>query len=584
MTNKEIARVLYEMAAYLDMQGIDFKPRAYEKAAAQIAGLETEASELYKREGIKGLTNISYVGKSMAEHIQDLINTGTFAEYQRMKRDVPVDVSELMQIEGLGPKKIFELWKKLKIRNLADLEQAATSGKIRTLSNFGQKSEQKILKGLSFLQKSAGRQLLGYVLPEARNLEQAIRTLPDVKGAFLTGSIRRRKETVGDIDLVVVSEKPEKVMKSFENIPMVAHVIGAGPSKTTIKLTNGMNIDLRVVSEESLGAALVYFTGSKDHCIALREIAIKKELKLTEYGLYKGNRSIAGKTEQEIYHALGLEFIEPEMRENCGEIQLAKEKRLPKLIQYGDLKGDLQVQTNWTDGEHSMEEMAIAAEKQGLEYIVITDHTQSLAMMGSDQMKLMKQMKEIDLLNDKLQKDGHKIQVLKGAEVNIMKDGTLDMPDEILAQLDVVGAAVHSFMHLTREEQTTRVLKAMENPNVDILFHPTSRKILARDPIDVDMEAVIDCAKKTDTVLEIDAHPDRLDLRDEWIRRSLEVGVKLSIDSDAHSVSHFRHLEFGIAQARRGWATKKDVVNTKPIKEFLSLLKNGKSKSKRKGK
>lgn len=584
MTNKEIARVLYEMAAYLDMQGIDFKPRAYEKAASQIADLETEASEIYKRDGLKGLTKISYIGKSMAEHIEDLIKTGTYAEYQRMKRDVPVDVSELMQIEGLGPKKIFELWKKLKIRNLADLEQAATSGKIRTLSNFGEKSEQKILKGLSFLHKSAGRQLLGYVLPEAKNLEQAIRTLPEVKGAFLTGSIRRRKETIGDIDLVIVSQKPEKVMKSFTNIPMVAHVIGTGPSKTSIKLTNGMNIDLRVVPEESLGAALVYFTGSKDHCIALREIAIKKELKLNEYGLYKGNRSIAGKTEQEIYHALGLEFIEPEMRENCGEIQLAKEKRLPKLIEYGDLKGDLQVQTNWTDGEHSMEEMALAAEKQGLEYIVITDHTQSLAMMGSDQIKLMKQMKEIDLLNDKLRKNAHKIQVLKGAEVNIMKDGTLDMPDEILAQLDVVGAAVHSFMHLTRDEQTKRVLKAMENPNVDILFHPTSRKILARDPIDVDMEAVIDCAKRTDTVLEIDAHPDRLDLRDEWIRRSLEAGVKLSIDSDAHSVSHFRHLEFGIAQARRGWATKKDIVNTKPVKEFLSLLKNGKPKSKRKGK
>jgi DNA polymerase (family X) len=584
MTNKEIARVLYEMAAYLDMQGIDFKPRAYEKAAGQISDLETEASEIYKRDGLKGLTKISYIGKSMAEKIETLLKTGTFDEYQRLKRDIPVDVSELMQIEGLGPKKIFELWKKLKIRNLADLEAAATSGKIRTLSNFGQKSEEKILKGLSFLRKSAGRQLLGYVLPEARNLEQAIRTLPEVKGAFLTGSIRRRKETIGDIDLVVLSEKPDKVMKSFENIPMVAHVIGSGPSKTSIKLTNGMNIDLRVVPEDSLGAALVYFTGSKDHCIALREIAIKKELKLNEYGLYKGNRSIAGKTEQEIYHALGLEFIEPEMRENCGEIQLAKEKRLPKLIQYGDLKGDLQVQTNWTDGEHSMEEMALAAEKQGLDYIVITDHTQSLAMMGSDQMKLMKQMKEIDVLNQKLRKEGHTILVLKGAEVNIMKDGTLDMPDDILAQLDVVGAAVHSFMHLTREEQTNRVLKAMENPNVDILFHPTSRKILARDPIDLDMEAVINCAKRTDTVLEIDAHPDRLDLRDEWIRRSLEAGVKLSIDSDAHAVSHFRHLEFGIAQARRGWATTKDIVNTKPVNEFLSLLKNGKSKPKRKGK
>jgi DNA polymerase (family 10) len=584
MTNKEIARILYEMAAYLEMQGIDFKPRAYEKAASQIADLETEASEVYKRDGLKGLTKISYVGKSMAEHIENLIKTGTFSEYQKLKRDVPVDVSELMQIEGLGPKKIFELWKKLKIRNLADLEQAANNGKIRTLSNFGEKSEQKILKGLSFLRRSAGRQLLGYLLPEAKQLEQAVRALPEVKEALLTGSLRRRKETIGDIDLVVVSKKPEKVMESFRNLPMVAHVIGSGSTKTSIKLKNGSNVDLRVVPEDSLGAALIYFTGSKDHCIALREIAVKKELKLNEYGLYKGNRCIAGKTETEIYHALGLEFIEPEMRENCGEIELAKEKRLPKLIEYGDLKGDLQVQTNWTDGEHSMEEMALAAEKQGLEYIVITDHTQSLAMMGSDQMKLMKQMKEIDSLNNKLRKEGHKILVLKGAEVNIMKDGTLDMPDEILGQLDVVGAAVHSFMHLTREEQTKRVLKAMENPNVDILFHPTSRKILARDPIDVDMEAVIECAKRTDTVLEVDAHPDRLDLRDEWIRHSLEAGVKLSIDSDAHSVSHFRHLEYGIAQARRGWATKKDIVNTKPVKEFLSLLKNGKSKSKRKSK
>ena len=584
MTNKEIARILYEMAAYLEMQGIDFKPRAYEKVAAQVAEMETEASEIYKQDGLKGLTKISYVGKSMAEHIEDLIKSGTFAEYQRMKHDVPVDVSELMQIEGLGPKKIFELWKKLKIRNLAELEEAANSGKIRTLSNFGEKSEQKILKGLSFLRKSAGRQLLGYVLPEARQLEQAVRGLPEVTEAMLTGSLRRRKETIGDIDLVVVSKKPDKVMEGFRNLPMVAHVIGSGSTKTSIKLKNGSNVDLRVVPEDSLGAALVYFTGSKDHCIALREIAIKKELKLNEYGLYKGNRCIAGKTEQEIYHALGLEFVEPEMRENLGEIKLAKEKRLPKLIEYGELKGDLQVQTNWTDGEHSMEEMALAAEKQGLEYIVITDHTQSLAMMGSDQMKLMKQMKEIDVLNDKLRKNGHKILVLKGAEVNIMKDGTLDMPDEILSQLDVVGAAVHSFMHLTREEQTKRVLRAMENPNVDILFHPTSRKILARDPIDVDMEAVINCAKRTDTVLEIDAHPDRLDLRDEWIRRSLEAGVKLSIDSDAHSKSHFRHLEFGIAQARRGWATKKDIVNTKPVKEFLSLLKNGKSKPKRKSK
>ncbi len=582
MTNKEIARVLYEMAAYWEMQGVEFKPRAYEKAAMQLADLETDVLEIYRRDGLKGLTKIPYVGRSIAEHIEALLKTGTFSEYQKFKRDVPVDVSELMQIEGLGPKKILELWKKLKIRNLADLENAANAGKIRTLAHFGEKSEQKILKGLQFLRKSAGRQLLGYVLPEARQVERSVRDLPEVKEALLTGSVRRRKETIGDIDLVVVSSKPEKVMESFTKLPLVAHVIGKGPTKTSVKLMNGSNVDLRVVPQNSLGAALLYFTGSKDHNIVLRELAIKKELKLNEYGLFKGNRCVAGKTEAEVYHALGMEYVEPEMRENCGEIKLAREKRLPKLIEYGDLKGDLQVQTDWTDGENSMEEMALEAEKLGLEYIVITDHTQSLAMMGSDKPKLLKQMKEINRLNDKLRKEGHTITVLKGAEVNIMRDGTLDMADDVLGQLDVVGAAVHSFMHLGREEQTRRVLKVMENPHVDILFHPTSRIILKRDPIDVDMEAVIDCAKRTGTVLEIDAHPDRLDLRDEWIRRSVEAGVKLSIDSDAHSVSHFRYLELGIAQARRGWATKKDVVNTRTLKEFLSLLKDGKSKKRKK--
>ena len=582
MTNKEISQILFEMAAYYEMIGVDFKPRAYERAATQLSEIETEVSDVYRTDGSKGLKNIPNVGKSIAEHIENLITKGTFADYEKFKKEIPVNISELMRIEGIGPKTILDLWKKLKVRDLNDLEIAAKAGKIRTLPRFGEKSEQKILKSLEFLRKAGGRQLIGYVLPDVRQFEKSVRALPEVKDAIITGSIRRRKETIGDIDIVVVSTQPEKVMNSFVKLPGVNHVSGSGTTKTSVKLLNNLNVDLRVIPEESLGAALVYFTGSKDHCIALREIAIKKELKLNEYGLYKGKRRIAGKTEQEIYKALGLQYIEPEMRENSGEIKLARDKKLPQLIGYNDLKGDLQIQTNWTDGENTMEEMALAAEKAGLEYIVITDHTQSLAMMGSDEMKLKKQMKEIDRLNEKLRKENHTIKVLKGAEVNIMKDGSLDMPDEILEELDVVGAAVHSFFTLSREEQTARVLKAMQNPNVDILFHPTSRLVLKRNAIELDIDAVIDCAKKTGTVLEVDSHIDRLDLRDELIRRSVQAGVKLSIDSDAHSVSHFRFLELGIAQARRGWATSKDVVNTRPLEEFLALLKQGSSKKRKK--
>jgi DNA polymerase (family 10) len=582
MTNKELATVLFEMAAYYEMVGVAFKPRAYERAAIQLTEIDIEVADIYRTEGLKGLNQIPNIGKSIAEHIENLLKKGTFVDYEKFKKEIPVNISELIQVEGIGPKTILELWKKLKIRDLNDLEAAAKAGKIRTLSGFGEKSEQKILKSLEFLRKAGGRQLLGYVLPDVRNFEKAVRGLPDVKEAVVTGSVRRRKETIGDIDIVVVSSKPDAVMRSFLKLPGVKHVSGSGSTKTSVKLLNDLQVDLRVVPEESLGAALIYFTGSKDHCIALREIAIKKELKLNEYGLYKGKQRIAGKTEEEVYKALGLQHIEPEMREDCGEIKLARAKKLPQLIGYNQLKGDLQIQTTWTDGEHTMEEMALAAEKAGLEYIVITDHTQSLAMMGSDEMKLKKQMKEIDRLNEKLRRENHSITVLKGAEVNIMKDGTLDMPDEVLAELDVVGAAVHSFFTLSRDEQTARVLKAMQNPNVDILFHPTSRLLLRRNPIEVNLEAVIECAIQTGTVLEVDSHIDRLDLRDEWIRRSIQAGAKLSIDSDAHATSHFRFLELGIAQARRGWATAQDIVNTRPMDEFLGLLKKGSSKKRKK--
>jgi DNA polymerase (family 10) len=378
------------------------------------------------------------------------------------------------------------------------------------------------------------------------------------------------QETVGDLDILVISNKPSKVMDFFVKMPEVQGIIEKGPTRTSVRLKIGMDADVRVLPPESFGAALQYFTGDKYHNIALREIAIKKGYKLNEYGLFKGKKLIAGKTEEEIYKKLGMELMEPELRTNRGEIEAAIAGKLPKLIDYDDLKGDLQVQTDWTDGENSIKEMAEAAKKQGLEYILITDHTKSLAMTGGlDEKKILKQMAEID----KVQKQVSGIKILKGSEVNINKDGTLDIDDETLAKLDVVGAAVHSNFNMPEADMTARIIRAMENPNVDIVFHPTGRIIKRREPYKVDMDKVVKAAAKTKTVLEIDAYPDRLDLKDEHVRRAVGEGVKLAIDSDAHSAGHFNFLEFGIAQARRGWAEKKDVINTRPWEEMVKMLK-----------
>lgn len=574
MTNNEISKVLYEMSALYEMEGVQFKPRAYEKAALGVEALNKEVKEIYKTGGIKALEEISGVGKGIAFHIERLLKKGSFAEYERLKEKTPVNISELTSVEGVGPKMVKTLWQKLKIRNLADLEKAAAAGKIRKLEHFGEKSEEKILKGIEFLKKSGGRQVLGYVLSEVRNLEKMINSFPEVEQATVCGSVRRRKETIGDIDILAISKKPEKVMERFISLPFVAHVYGKGPTKTNVKLKNGLDADLRVVSKESFGAAINYFTGSKDHNIALREIAIKKGLKLNEYGLYKGKKMIAGKTEEELYKALGLRYIEPEMRENTGEIEAARANKLPELIGYGDLKGDLQVQTDWTDGENSIEEMTRAAIDAGLQYIAITDHTRSLAMTGgSDEKKLLKQMAAIDKINKGYSQKDIGFRVLTGAEVNIGKDGTLDIDDKTLAKLDVVGAAVHSHFNLSREEQTKRIIRAMENPNIDMIFHLTGRIINKRAPIDLDIGEIIKAAKRTKTVLEINAFPDRADIKDEYIRKCVEEGVKMSIDSDAHSKEHFKILEFGIAQARRGWAKRGDIINAWPLAKMLDFLK-----------
>ncbi|MFQ5904487.1 MAG: DNA polymerase/3'-5' exonuclease PolX, partial [Candidatus Binatia bacterium] len=520
--------------------------------------------------GVKGLRNIPGVGEAIAEKIEEIIQTGKLRYYEELRKETPVDIRGLTAIEGVGPKIVKLLYGKLKVKNVADLEQVARAGKVRKLPHLGEKMEQKILKGIEFLKQGTGRFTLGSVLPLILEIEHRLRDLSEIQDVVVAGSIRRRKETVGDADILAISRKPEKVMGFFVSMPEVMHVHGQGKTKTMVKLKNGLDVDLRVVPGESFGAALNYFTGSKDHNVALRRIAQEKGLKLNEYGLFRGSKRIAGRTEEEIYKALSLSFVPPEIREDQGEIEAAKKGELPDLVGYQDLRGDLQTQTTWTDGANSIEEMAEEGRRLGLEYMAITDHTKSLAMTGgADEKKLCRQMAAIDKISQSLKG----IALLKGAEVNINMDGTLDIEDEVLAQLDVVGIAVHSHFNLPRREMTERIVRAMRNPHADILFHPTGRVIQKREPYDVDMDAIIKTAKETGTALEIDAYPDRLDLKDEHVRKAVEAGVKLIIDSDAHSVNHIRFLEFGVAQARRGWAEKSDVINTRPLKEFLRCLK-----------
>lgn len=597
-TNGEIAKILSEIGEYLEMQNVPFKPRAYEKAAETVAASPEEISEIYQKGGLKAVESVPGIGVSIAEKIEELLETGRLKYYEELKKKTPVNLGELTAIEGIGPKSIKKLYEKLGIKNIADLEKAARAGKIGKLAGFGPKSEENILKGIEFAKSSGGRFVLGYVMPEIRLLQERLGKLKDVKKIEVAGSIRRRKETVGDADFLIVSDNPKPVMDYFVNMPEVVRVYAHGATKSAVKIKTGMDVDLRVISPESYGAALAYFTGSKDHNIALREMAIKKGYKLNEYGLFqitdryglntdrngKSPREsvssrhksmlVAGKTEEEIYKALGLEHVEPEMREMTGELELAKKHKLPKLINYGELMGDLQVQTNWTDGSDSIETMASAAMKLGLQYIAITDHTKRLAMThGLDEKRIVQQAKEIDRLNAQFKVKGLKLKVLKGTECDILKDGSMDLTDETLAKLDVVGASVHSHFDLAAEEQTKRIEKAMRNKHVDIIFHPTGRVLQKRPPYEVDMGRLIKTAKETGTIMEIDAFPDRSDLKDEYIRQCVAAGVKMSIDSDAHSPAHFEFLEYGIAQARRGWATKNYIINAWPAEKMLKMLK-----------
>lgn len=574
MINQELATIFSRIALYLRIEDVPFKPQAYEKAAMALESLSKDATELYKEKGRSGLENdIPGVGKGIAAKIEEYIKTGKIKEYEQLREKIPADIDELTLVEGIGPKMVGALYKHLKIKNLKELEQAAKAGKIRKLPHFGEKTEKNILQGLEFVKRSKGRWLLGDIYPYVEDLAEKLKSSRIVKEAVAAGSVRRMKETIGDVDVLVTTDKPEKAIDYFLSLVSYEKIWGKGSTKVSVHTEQGFDVDMRVLPEEVFGAALQYFTGSKEHNVRLRTYAASKGYKLSEYGLFKGNKRIACKTEEEVYKALGMDYIEPELREDQGEIDSALTKKLPDVLPYGSLKGDLQIQTNWTDGRHSIEQMASEAEKQKLEYIAVTDHTRDLAMTGgSDEKKLQRQMKEIDKVNKKISG----VKILKGAEVNIRKDGSLDIADEVLAKLDVVGVAVHSNFKMSKKDMTARIVRAMQNPHADILFHPTGRLIQKREAYEVDMGEVIREAKKTSTVLEINAYPERLDLKDTDIRKAVEAGVKMAINSDAHSVQHIRYLKYGVGQARRGWAEQKDVINAWPLGKMLSCLKGRK--------
>jgi DNA polymerase (family 10) len=573
-TNYQLAKMFREIAAFLEMEEIPFKPIAYEKAAFALESMTEDVSEIYKKEGFNGLKKIPGVGESIAKKIEEYLKTGKIKYYLTYKKKYPIDILSLIEVEGVGPKMVLSLWKNLKVKNLRDLERVAKEQKIRNLPGFGEKSEENILQGIQFLKKSKGRFLLGDILPVAKELESYLKSLKEIKKISLTGSIRRKKETIGDVDVLVVTNYPGKVMDYFVKFPDIVKIYGRGRTKSSVRLRQGFDVDLRVVGDDCYGAALQYFTGSKEHNIVLRKIAIEKGYKLNEYGLFRGKKKLISKEEKDIYNKLGLEWITPELRENRGEIEAAQKEKLPELIDYNDIKGDLHCHSNWNGGKNSILELVERAMEMGYEYLGISDHTKFLKIeKGLDEKKLLEQNRTIQKINKKFEKQGLKFRILHGCEANIMPDGSLDIDNKVLAQLDYVIAGVHSRMKMPKKEMTKRIIKAMQNPNVDIISHPTGRVLQQRDEYEVDFEKILEVARKTGTILEINAYPDRLDLNDVNIKRAKEAGVKMVINTDSHHVDHLRFMELGIAQARRGWAERKDIINTQPLERLLEYFK-----------
>ena len=569
MKNIEVAELLSEIADYLEFADDTFRVRAYRKAALVIDGLSEDIEQAWKE---NRLTELPGIGEGIAKKIDEFLKTGKLKYIDELKKKTPVDMEELGAIEGLGPKTILKLYRELSVKNTAELEKAARQGKIQQIKGLGPVVEQNILKNIEFARKTSERVPLGFALSSAEEAVRMLKTLKEVNRASIAGSARRMKETIGDVDILVTSKAPAKVMEFFTKMPNVADVLAKGETKCSVRLKEGMQVDLRVIDDEIFGAGLLYFTGNQQHNIVLRRLAIEKGLKLSEYGLFdkKTNKRVAGRTEEEVYKKLGMAYIEPEMREDEGEIELAQNNNMPKLIGYNDIKGDLQMHTKWSDGSSTIEEMAFAAKKLGYQYICITDHTGKLAIANAlDEKRIDEQRKEIDKANKKL--DG--ISILQGVEVNITADGSLDMGDKVLKQLDVVVAAIHSGFKNPKEKTTQRMIRAMENEHIDIIAHPTGRLLTKREPYEIDIDAVFSAAKRTGTVMEINSYPERIDLRDVHVKAAVKAGVKLAISTDAHNADQLHFINLGIGTARRGWAKKDDIINTRSLKKMLRLLK-----------
>jgi DNA polymerase (family 10) len=571
MNNKDLADIFTLIANLSEIKGeIIYKTLAYRKAAENLAGLGRDVNEYWK-EG--KLEEIPGVGKAISEKIDELLRTGKLEFLEKLEKEVPVSLANWLQVPGLGPKKVALIWKELQITTMQELEQAARAGKLRHLPGMGEKSEAQILAGIESLSRRSGRIPIGQAFPLARQIISALLKVPGVKAAEPAGSLRRMRSTVGDLDILVAAKESAPVMEAFTSLPGVSRVLGKGPTKASIEFGDGLRAQLWVHPPEHFGTALVYATGSKDHNVRLRELALNKGLSLSEHALLRtdGSGEIFCDTEEKVYAALDLPWIPPEIREDHGEVQAAQAGKLPKLIEQADIHADLQVHSNWSDGKLSMLEMARAAARRGIKVIAFTDHSISLGVANGLRLERHAgQQAEIKKAQRAL---GDSIRILHATEVEIKADGTLDYPDEFLATLDLVLASLHSSLRQPREKVTQRLLNAVRNPHVDIIGHPTGRLFPDREGADLDMEAVLAAAAESGVALEINAHPLRLDLDDTTARRAKEMGIPLSINTDAHSEADLDLLPFGVAIARRAWLTKTEVINAWPVDKLLGWLK-----------
>ena len=569
--NHEIARALKKLSDLLEIEGASaFRIRAYRNAAQTIREMSKELADMVnKGEELSGLPDI---GKNMASKIKDFVQTGKLEQLEALQQKIPVNTEELLQISQLGNKSIKVLYEQLGVTNMDQLKKVAEAGRIEALKGFGKKTQQRILDEIHKLSSGETQGRFKWAIAEQiiDSYIQYIAAFEGVASVDAAGSYRRKKDTVGDMDLLVVSSNAPELMEHFVNYEEVAEIIAQGETKSSVILRSGLQVDLRVIPSKSYGAAMLYFTGSKAHNVAIRRIAQEKGFKINEYGIYEGDQWRAGKTETEMYQHIGLSFIEPELRENRGEVQAARNHTLPNLLTQEDIKGDLQSHTKASDGRYTLEEMVNGARQKGYSYFAITDHSKRVTMAnGLDEKRLAQHIEHIDRLNEKL-KD---IQVLKSVEVDILQDGSLDLSDDILEKLDIVVVAIHYNMNLSREKQTYRVLKAMENPYFHIMAHPTGRLIGKRAGYDIDMEKVLDAAAQKGCCMEINAAPDRLDLSDIYAKMAKDKGVKIAISTDAHALDNLNYMRFGVNQARRAWLEPKDVINTYPWKEVQQLIR-----------